>query len=54
LLHTERIPGAYRVDGEWRLPLAAVKEYQAKRSRRVKPAPRERAQSEGGAAEVTA
>jgi excisionase family DNA binding protein len=37
LLHMERIQGAYRVDGEWRLPLAALKEHQTKRGRRTKP-----------------
>ena len=39
LIHAERLSGAYRVDGQWRLPLAAVKEYQATRSRRVSSIP---------------
>lgn len=33
LLHAERIPGAHRVDGEWRLPAVALKEHQAKAGR---------------------
>ena len=40
LLYAERIPGAYKEDGEWRVPVAAVTEYRARReSRRAKQQP---------------
>jgi excisionase family DNA binding protein len=54
LLHMERIPGAYRVDGEWRLPLAALKEHQTKRGRRTKPVPGQRTQSNQSVTAVAA
>ena len=46
LLHAERVPGAYRVDGEWRLPKSAVMEHQDKQARRAKTVSKEHAQRE--------
>jgi excisionase family DNA binding protein len=54
LLHAERLSGAYREDGEWRLPLAAVEAYQETRSRRVKLIRLEQTQSDRSVAEVAA
>ena len=36
LLHAQRMPGAHQIDGQWRVPAAAVDEYLTKRSRRSK------------------
>jgi predicted site-specific integrase-resolvase len=35
LIRAERLPGAFKEDGEWRLPLTAVQEYETKRRRRL-------------------
>jgi excisionase family DNA binding protein len=37
LVRAERLPGAFKEDGEWKVPLTAVKEYETKRRRRVAP-----------------
>lgn len=37
MVRAERVSGAYMEDGEWRVPLGSIKEYEATRKRRVKP-----------------